>query len=73
MHKLTCPCGAVEITVRGIPVAQFYCHCDDCRTMTSGAFAAESVHRGDDVEVTRVGSGNSADCFPETLRTPSTS
>ena len=36
MDKLTCPCGAVEITVRGTPVAQFYCHCGDCRTMTSG-------------------------------------
>lgn len=53
MTKVTCPCGAVEITVRGTPVAQFYCHCDDCRTMTSGAYAAESVHRGDEVEVTR--------------------
>jgi hypothetical protein len=53
MQQLTCPCGAVEITVRGTPVAQFYCHCDDCRTMTSGAWAAESVHRAEEVEVTR--------------------
>jgi len=44
MHTLTCPCGAIEVTVRGVPVAQFYCHCDDCRKMTSGAYAAESVH-----------------------------
>jgi hypothetical protein len=53
MHTLRCPCGAVEVTVRGAPVAQFYCHCDDCRTMTSGAYAAESVHPAEQVEVTR--------------------
>ena len=55
MHTLTCPCGAVELTVRGAPIAQFYCHCDDCRTTTSGAYAAESVYRGNDVELTRGG------------------
>ncbi|HEY1958284.1 MAG TPA: GFA family protein [Polyangiaceae bacterium] len=53
MHTLPCPCGAVELTVRGAPLAQFYCHCDDCRKMTSAAYAAESVHRAADVEITR--------------------
>ena len=53
MHTLTCPCGAIEVTVRGAPIAQFYCHCDDCRKMTSGAYAAESVHPAEQVEVTR--------------------
>ena len=53
MHALTCACGAVELTVRGAPLAQFYCHCDDCRKMTSGAYAAESVYRDREVEVTR--------------------
>ncbi|HEY2515221.1 MAG TPA: GFA family protein [Polyangiaceae bacterium] len=53
MQTLTCPCQAVELTVRGTPLAQFYCHCDDCRKMTSGAYAAESVYRASDVEVTR--------------------
>jgi hypothetical protein len=55
MHTLTCPCSAVELAVRGTPLAQFYCHCDDCRKMTSGAYAAESVYSGNDVEVTRGG------------------
>lgn len=53
MPTFTCPCGAIEITVHNAPVAQFFCHCDDCRRMTSGAYAAESVHRADDVRVTR--------------------
>jgi hypothetical protein len=50
---LTCPCGAIELKVEGQPIAQFYCHCRDCRKMTSGAYAAESVHHENDVTVTR--------------------
>ena len=42
---LTCPCGAIELKVEGKALAQFFCHCDDCRKVTSGAYAAESVHR----------------------------
>ncbi|HEX7663389.1 MAG TPA: GFA family protein [Polyangiaceae bacterium] len=53
MQKVTCPCGAVELTIEGKPLAEFYCHCDDCRKMTSGAYAAESVHREGEVTVTR--------------------
>ena len=52
MHTLSCPCRVIEIAVHGSPIAQFYCHCDDCRTMTSGAYAAESVHREEEVLVT---------------------
>ena len=50
---ITCPCGAIELKVEGKPLAQFYCHCDDCRKMTSGAYAAESVHRANEVTVIR--------------------
>ncbi len=53
MFTVTCPCNAIELTVRGKPLAQFFCHCDDCRKMTSGAYASESVYRQDDVSVTR--------------------
>ncbi len=50
---VSCPCGAVELTIEGKPLAQFYCHCADCRKMTSGAYAMESVHRENEVTVTR--------------------
>ncbi len=53
MSTVTCPCGAIELSLSGAPLAQFYCHCDDCRKMTSGAYAAESVYRQDAVTVTR--------------------
>lgn len=36
VHKGTCFCGAVEVETVGAPVAQGYCHCQSCRTM-SGA------------------------------------
>lgn len=53
MTKVTCPCGAIELRIEGRALAQFYCHCADCRKMTSGAYAAESVHREEEVTVTR--------------------
>jgi hypothetical protein len=33
-----CPCGAVTIGLRGEPVTQFYCHCEDCRVVGGGAY-----------------------------------
>jgi hypothetical protein len=32
---VTCRCGAVEIEISGAPIAQFYCHCDDCQVMAT--------------------------------------
>lgn len=39
--QVSCPCGRVEVEVTGPPIAQFHCHCTDCRT----AHAAASVAR----------------------------
>ena len=33
-----CRCGSVQLRLDSAPVAQFYCHCDDCRAATGGAF-----------------------------------
>jgi hypothetical protein len=35
---LSCRCGSVQLRVDAEPMAQFYCHCDDCRAVTGGAF-----------------------------------
>jgi len=56
MLTFPCPCGAIALAIQDAPhapLAQFFCHCDDCRKMTSGAYAAESVYRQDAVTVTR--------------------
>mgnify|MGYP003583497774 FL=1 len=36
---LACRCGKVQLHISDAPVAQFYCHCDDCRAVTGGALA----------------------------------
>jgi hypothetical protein len=37
--RLTCSCGAVEITLAGTPMVQYVCHCDDCQTVHGNAYA----------------------------------
>lgn len=36
---LNCRCGLVQLQLRAAPAVQFYCHCDDCRAVTGGAYA----------------------------------
>jgi hypothetical protein len=33
-----CPCGAIEMLLSGEPMAQFYCHCDDCQQVHGKAY-----------------------------------
>lgn len=50
---VTCRCGAVELEISGEPVAQFYCHCDDCQAVHGGAYVPESAYPADAVRVLR--------------------
>ena len=49
---LRCGCGSVQLDVRGSASAQFYCHCDDCRAVTGGAFAPIALFASDAVAIT---------------------
>ena len=51
--RVACRCGAVEIEISGEPVAQFYCHCDDCQIVHGGAYVPESVYAAHAVRVVR--------------------
>jgi hypothetical protein len=51
--KVECRCGAVEIEIKGEPLAQFFCHCDDCQAVHGAAYAPESAYPADAVTVTR--------------------
>lgn len=51
--NLECPCKSIALEVSGDPLAQFYCHCDDCQKMHGGAYMPESVYKADHVKVTR--------------------
>jgi len=48
--QLKCICGAVEITLTGQPLMQYFCHCDDCQTVHGGAYAC-AVYPANSVEV----------------------
>lgn len=52
-----CKCGAVEVQINGEPMAQYYCHCDDCQRVHGGAYAvslyksaAVTIARGETVD-----------------------
>ena len=55
MSTLTasCRCGGVELRIEGTPIAQFYCHCDDCQAAHSAAYVAESIYPAAAVQLAR--------------------
>lgn len=53
----SCFCGAVEVTVRGEPVAMGYCHCESCRRWSAAPVNAFTLWQPRAVRVTR-GAGN---------------
>lgn len=40
---LQCRCGQVQLHLSEEPVAQFYCHCEDCRAVNGGAYGAHAL------------------------------
>jgi len=51
--ELSCRCGAVGLAVQGEPIAQFFCHCDDCQALHGAAYVSESVYPKDAVQIVR--------------------
>lgn len=47
----SCRCGAVQLRISGAPLAQFYCHCDDCQAVSGGAFVPLALFLADSVDV----------------------
>lgn len=43
VHKGSCYCGAVQVTVQGPPAAAGYCHCLECRKWHSAPINAFSI------------------------------
>ena len=48
-----CFCGAVEVRVKGQPVAMGYCHCDSCRRWSASPVNGFTLWKPEAVEVTR--------------------
>lgn len=51
--EVECRCGKVGLQITGKPVAQLYCHCDDCRAAHAAAYVSSSIHPAQDVRVSR--------------------
>lgn len=56
-YKGHCFCGAVEYEVTGAPVAQVYCHCNDCRGWLGAPVHAATLWPKDKFRFTK-GAGN---------------
>jgi len=52
-YKGRCFCGAVELVVRGEPVAAGFCHCSSCRTWSASPVNAFTLWKPDAVTITR--------------------
>lgn len=52
---LSCRCGSVQLQISGAPVAQFYCHCDDCQAVTGGAYVPIALYPAEAITVTGEG------------------
>jgi hypothetical protein len=48
----SCFCGAVNVEVRGEPVAMGYCHCDSCRSWSAAPVNAFSLWKPNAVQIT---------------------
>ncbi len=51
--QIQCRCGAVGLEIAAEPLAQFFCHCDDCQAMHGAAYVPESIYPAPSVRVTR--------------------
>ncbi|WP_224365250.1 GFA family protein [Hyalangium versicolor] len=40
-----CLCGAVQLELTGEPIAQLYCHCDDCQAVHGAAYVPAVMYR----------------------------
>ncbi len=52
-YNASCFCGEVQLTLRGQPEAQAYCHCDSCRRWSAGPVNAFTLWKPENVEITR--------------------
>ncbi len=51
VFKVGCLCGRVELEISGEPIAQLFCHCDDCQVVHGAAYVPESVYAASAVEI----------------------
>jgi hypothetical protein len=45
MTRIQCLCGAIQMELTGEPLAQLYCHCDDCQAVHGAAYLPAAMYR----------------------------
>lgn len=48
---VNCRCGAARLDILGAPLAQIFCHCDDCREAHDAAYVAAAIYPAAAVQV----------------------
>jgi hypothetical protein len=51
ISEIQCHCGAIKIKLSGGPIAQFYCHCDDCQAVHAAAYVPVALYPAQAIEV----------------------
>jgi hypothetical protein len=51
MIETRCHCGSVKLALKGEPVIQLYCHCDDCQAAHGAAYVAAAIYPAGSVEI----------------------
>ena len=51
--RVTCRCEKIEIEISAAPIAQFFCHCDDCQKVHGAAYVPESVYPAQAVAIVK--------------------
>jgi hypothetical protein len=50
---VACRCGSVEVEISAGPIAQFYCHCDDCQALHGAVYVPESAYPAEAVTIVK--------------------
>lgn len=51
--EIQCLCGDVTVELSGEPMAQVYCHCDNCQAAHGAAYVLVAIYPVDAVKVTK--------------------
>lgn len=49
---VNCLCGETKMSLEGEPIAQFFCHCDDCQTVAGAAYLPIALYPNEAVKIT---------------------
>jgi len=52
MTQIQCRCGAIGVELDAEPIAQFFCHCDDCQAVHGAAYIPVAMYPATAVNVT---------------------